>query len=86
MEQTKIQKWGNSLAVRLPHTIARNLHLKAGTAVLVGHNQTTVLIKHATPRTPRERLWKHFIIPTRRKKKECVSENSDTLVYGVSRR
>ncbi len=30
---TKIQKWGNSLAVRVPKTLAKHLKLKAGTTV-----------------------------------------------------
>ncbi|MBI4252735.1 AbrB/MazE/SpoVT family DNA-binding domain-containing protein [Candidatus Uhrbacteria bacterium] len=84
MEQTKVQKWGNSLAVRLPRTITRNLRFKEGTPVLIGQEQTTILIKHVLPRTPRAQQWRQFVIPTK-KKKQCTSENVDTIVYGVSR-
>lgn len=84
MEQTKVQKWGNSLAVRLPRTITRTLRFREGTPVLIGQDQMTVLIKHVMPRTPRDKQWKQFIIPTK-KKKQCVSENVDKIVYGASR-
>ena len=30
---TKVQKWGNSLAVRLPKELAKSLDLKSGTVV-----------------------------------------------------
>ncbi len=30
---TKVQKWGNSLAVRLPKELAKSLDLKSGTSV-----------------------------------------------------
>ena len=31
--QTKVQKWGNSLAVRIPKPLADGLHLSSGRAV-----------------------------------------------------
>lgn len=30
---TRIQKWGNSLALRIPHAFAKNFHLMKGSAV-----------------------------------------------------
>jgi antitoxin MazE len=30
---TTIQKWGNSLAVRIPRSVAKDIHLNQGTAV-----------------------------------------------------
>ena len=30
---TRIQKWGNSLALRIPHAFAKNFHLTKGSAV-----------------------------------------------------
>ena len=34
----KIQKWGNSLAVRIPQSVAKKLHLGQGSAVKVTLN------------------------------------------------
>ncbi len=30
---TTVQKWGNSLAVRIPHAVARDIHLRQGSVV-----------------------------------------------------
>ncbi len=85
MEQTKIQRWGNSLAVRLPRTITLNLRLKEGSNVLVTQEGTLVMIQGTQKRATSPTLWRKFIIPTKRKKKEAVSSNIDTIVYGASR-
>ena len=51
--ETTIQKWGNSLAVRLPKELARKLKLQAGSAVLVAEdNKRHIVIKH----TPQKRV------------------------------
>lgn len=43
---SSVQKWGNSLALRIPATIARNAHFNIGTQVeLFIDNQDNVLIK-----------------------------------------
>ena len=42
--QTKIQKWGNSLAVRLPKQIAKKFSLNEGSVVTVTNDKTHVLI------------------------------------------
>lgn len=85
MEQTKIQRWGNSLAVRLPRAITQNLRFKEGSSVLVAQEGGTVMIKSAPERVTSAKLWKQFLIPTKRKKRANVSGNVDTIVYGVSR-
>lgn len=41
---TKVQKWGNSLAVRLPKHIARALSFKAGTAVSIKQERRRIVI------------------------------------------
>lgn len=41
---TKVQKWGNSLAVRLPKQIARAASLKAGTPVIIKHERRRVIV------------------------------------------
>ncbi len=43
--QTSIQKWGNSLGVRLPKQLAEKQSLKAGTKVLVTETKTGVSIE-----------------------------------------
>ena len=81
---TKIQKWGNSLAVRLPREIAKKLSFKAGSAVTVRESGKQVII---TPllqkqKTHTMRDWRKFIIPTGKKKKENVSGKIDQILYG----
>lgn len=42
--ETHIQKWGNSLGVRLPKHIAQNQSLKAGSRVVVSETETGIAI------------------------------------------
>ena len=42
---TKVQKWGNSLAIRLPIQVAEKLSLEAGSPVSISSNLKTILIK-----------------------------------------
>jgi len=79
---TKIQKWGNSLAVRLPKEIARKLTLQEGSEVVIREDQKHVIIERAPARSKitRKAAWKNFVIPTR-KKKENVSSVIDHILY-----
>ncbi len=43
--ETNIQKWGNSLGVRLPKSIAMNQSLKAGSRVKVTETETGISIE-----------------------------------------
>ena len=43
--ETNIQKWGNSLGVRLPKQIALNQSLKAGSRVVVTETKTGIAIE-----------------------------------------
>jgi len=43
--ETNIQKWGNSLGVRLPKHIALNQSLKAGSRVVVTETKTGIAIE-----------------------------------------
>ena len=83
---TKIQKWGNSLAVRIPKEIARRLAIREGSGVVVREDNDAIMIrKEAAPdRALRKNDWKRYLIPTSRKK-ENVSGVIDHIVYGVSR-
>jgi antitoxin MazE len=83
---TKIQKWGNSLAVRLPKQLATRLNLKEGSEVVVNEREQSVIIKRMVLRQQpmEENVWKQFVIPTT-KRKENVSEKIDEVLYGKSR-
>ena len=48
---TKIQKWGNSLAVRIPRSMAQDTHLSSGNAVDVAVQDGQIVI--APVRRPR---------------------------------
>lgn len=48
--ETTIRKWGNSLAVRVPRSIAQKLALKAGSAVAMRQEKKTIIIQ-AAPKT-----------------------------------
>ena len=43
--ETSIQKWGNSLGVRLPKNIALNQSLKVGSRVVVTETKTGIAIE-----------------------------------------
>ncbi|MBI2589924.1 AbrB/MazE/SpoVT family DNA-binding domain-containing protein [Candidatus Berkelbacteria bacterium] len=84
--KTKIQKWGNSYAVRLPKKIVVKLSLKLGSPVMIEEDRGQLIVKKA----PQEKAvthqdWEQFLIPTGRKKKRNVSDRVDEIVYGVSR-
>ncbi len=80
---TKIQKWGNSLAVRLPKKVAGRLGLREGSRVEIGGAaEEIVIIKFNSQNNKiRKADWRKFVIPTD-KKKEQVSVNIDKILYG----
>ena len=49
---TTIQKWGNSLAVRLPKETLRRLRIKEGAKVDVGTDQRRIIIKPTPKQKP----------------------------------
>jgi antitoxin component of MazEF toxin-antitoxin module len=84
---TKIQKWGNSLGVRLPKDVVQKLHLKEGSEVLVREGDRQIVIEQAQIKEKiiRKNMWKEFVVPTK-KKRENVSEHIDQILYGASSR
>ena len=40
-----VQKWGNSLAVRIPASIARNVNFHSGTPVLLFMQQGSIIVQ-----------------------------------------
>ncbi len=56
---TKVQKWGNSLAVRLPKELAENLRLhEGGAVVLVQEGDALILRKGKKEHVPLSSLLK----------------------------
>ena len=41
---TKVQKWGNSLAVRIPRTVAEDIHLSSGGSVNLAVHEGKIVI------------------------------------------
>lgn len=85
---TKVQKWGNSLAVRLPKRVTQILHLAEGDSVRLVEGENSVLIVPDRPakKTHTTKDWRAFIIPTGKKKGSSrASEQVDEIVYGISR-
>lgn len=86
---TKIQKWGNSLAVRLPKALLRGGVFHEGSEVSVRETGTHLLITPAAhTRKPYQfKDWDKFIIPVKHKGKRTgtASRGVDQIVYGVSR-
>lgn len=85
MNTTKIQKWGNSLAVRLPKKLTTHLGLEEGSEVMVDEHEQNVLIKRMIlhEKTTRKSGWKQFMMPTNNRK-EDVSGKIDKILYGQS--
>lgn len=50
--KTRIQKWGNSLAVRIPRSFARDLGLAFNTPVLIGLEEGALVV-----RPDKEQIW-----------------------------
>lgn len=83
---TKIQKWGNSLAVRLPKKLINRLNLREGNVVMVDENGKQVIITKAKKlgRPLSKMDWKQFVLP-QKGEKENISGKIDEIVYGASR-
>lgn len=54
--QTKVGKWGNSLAIRIPRHVARMSDLKDGTIVTIQIGKEGIVLKRASPRYSLEEL------------------------------
>jgi antitoxin MazE len=47
---TTVQKWGNSLALRIPSAVARQLQVESGDAVELKIDKDRLMIRAARPR------------------------------------
>ena len=83
---TKIQKWGNSLAVRLPRAITKKYGLREGGDVMVREERDRITIMRILPQPLRiqKNAWRKFLIPTKNKK-ENISGRIDDILYGIPR-
>lgn len=48
--KTRVQKWGNSLAVRIPRSVVEESRLSVGTEVEVGVEDGRIVVVPVTPR------------------------------------
>lgn len=51
--ETKVQKWGNSLAVRIPNSYAKDINLKQGSLINILKDNDKIIIK---PKREKPRL------------------------------
>ncbi len=54
--ETSVQKWGNSLGIRIPGPLARNLDLKQGTPVEILADKNRLVIRATHRQTLAEKL------------------------------
>lgn len=83
---TTIKKWGNSLAIRLPREIIRNLALREGSDVTIREENARIVIQKPLAETKRigRDAWRQFVIPMKRRK-ENISGTVDKILYGSTR-
>ncbi len=74
---TTIQKWGNSLALRIPMSFAKNIHLHKGSAVDVVLNKGKIEIRPAM-------MNKKYVLSEMVKKitKENIHTETDWGTFG----
>ncbi len=58
--ETKIQKWGNSLAVRLPKEMSKNLSLQTGSVVILTHDKKRIIIEYPKRSISLQKLLKRI--------------------------
>lgn len=47
MNTTTIQKWGNSLGIRIPREIAHETHMREGSVISLSVEGGTLMLKHS---------------------------------------
>ena len=55
---TAVQKWGNSLGLRIPAAIAEEMHIKSGTRVTLKLDEGVLLVRVAEPARRRRPKYK----------------------------
>ena len=64
---TKVKKWGNSLAVRIPDEFAENLDLKDGSVVGFKQTKNEIIITKTKPKYTLEDMMKGITKKNRHK-------------------
>ncbi len=79
---TTIQKWGNSLGVRLTSDIVKALRLVPGSRVFLRADERSIFIEPRQSPRPEYRKsdWTKFVIPAN-KSRENVSGAVDKILY-----
>lgn len=68
---TKIQKWGNSLAVRIPKELAKEASFKEGSVIIFSSKDNSLVIKHEKkPTYTLKELLKDFDIKKQHKESD----------------
>jgi antitoxin MazE len=44
----KVQKWGNSLAIRIPSGVAKDAHLREGTSIDVSADEAQIVLRRSS--------------------------------------
>lgn len=55
----KVQKWGNSLAIRIPSALAKDAHLREGTPIEISGDETKIVLQRH--RTQKEYSLKELV-------------------------
>ena len=71
---TKLQKWGNSYAVRIPKSLIQDVNLTQGSEVEIKYHNQSLVIK---PKKQKQYTLKELI-------KGITPKNRHKLVFGVS--
>ena len=83
--KTKVKKWGNSLAIRIPKKLADTYDLKENKVVeLLTDEKGVIKLQSVVDKKTDRTDWRKYLIPSN-KPLENVSENIDQVVYGASR-
>ncbi len=74
---TRIAKWGNSLALRLPRKVAADAHLKEGTAVELRVEGDSLIVTPARPKYQLSELLSQSKPAHRQKEAEWGGQRGD---------
>jgi antitoxin component of MazEF toxin-antitoxin module len=81
---TKVKKWGNSLAIRIPKKLADQYNLSQNTEINLKPDKNEIKLQLLENKNVNRKNWKKYFIPMN-KPAENVSDNIDEIVYGASR-
>jgi len=85
---TKIKKWGNSLAIRIPKNIAIKYGLKIDDEVYLAEKSDFLALKFPRQKKGKfQEIWQdYFILDQKDSPKENITDKIDEIVYGTNNR